>query len=110
MRSASAKSAFESISAAPALSRRAAQPAARGLLRKHVLTGSVPVLTMRPMRAPPRALVADTLESDQLAPLREAGVEVVDRAGIDADGLRELLPGFDALLVRSRTKVTAELL
>ncbi len=57
-----------------------------------------------------RVLIADAIESSELAALRDMGAEVLDRAGISAPELAELLPTVDALVVRSRTKVTAALL
>lgn len=57
-----------------------------------------------------RVLVADSLDPDQLEPLRTHGVEVVDRVGITADELLSEIEPFQGLLVRSRTRVTAELL
>lgn len=57
-----------------------------------------------------RVLIADQLDVEQLQPLRETGIEVVERAGIPAGELLETIAGFDGLLVRSRTRVTAEVL
>jgi D-3-phosphoglycerate dehydrogenase len=55
----------------------------------------------------PRIAVADPLGASGLALLREhAEVVVTD----DAAALRDVLPESDALIVRSRTKVTADLL
>jgi D-3-phosphoglycerate dehydrogenase len=58
----------------------------------------------------PSVLVADALSGADLEPLRAAGITVQDRAGLDARELAAILPGFEGLLVRSRTRVTAELL
>jgi len=60
--------------------------------------------------APPRILVADDLSTEALARLRARGVEVVERVGLPADELARALEGCDGLLVRSATRVTAELL
>jgi D-3-phosphoglycerate dehydrogenase len=57
-----------------------------------------------------RVLVADPLSEAGLALLREAGVEVIDLGAGDRARLLELVADADALLVRSRTKVDAELL
>ena len=54
----------------------------------------------------PCALVADSLDPDQLKPLRDLGVEILDRAGISAEQLALEIGPCQALLVRSRTKVT----
>lgn len=60
--------------------------------------------------SPLRVIVADQVDSEHLAPLLEKGIEVSNRAGIEASELREILPGFHGLIVRSRTKVTREIL
>lgn len=57
-----------------------------------------------------RILVADPLEAAGLAILRAAGAEVIEPAGGDRARLPELLAGADALIVRSATRVTRELL
>ncbi len=56
-----------------------------------------------------KVLITDGLEESGQAMLR-AQVQVEDRSGITASELRSILPEFDALIVRSRTRVTAELL
>lgn len=53
-----------------------------------------------------RVLVADGLSDEGLRRLAAAG-EVVVCAGVPEDELRTLLPAFDALIVRSRTRVPA---
>ncbi|MEQ1632900.1 MAG: phosphoglycerate dehydrogenase [Planctomycetota bacterium] len=53
-----------------------------------------------------RILVADDLAEDGLAILRTAG-EVTFKKGMNEDALRQTLPGFHALVVRSATQVTA---
>ena len=56
-----------------------------------------------------RILVADPIADDGVERLRAAGT--VDVAtGLDPGALRERIAGYDALVVRSETKVTAELL
>jgi len=57
-----------------------------------------------------RILIADPLEESGLEILRAAGAEVQVLAEADRPRLAELLPGFDALVVRSATKVTRQLL
>ncbi len=57
-----------------------------------------------------RILIADPLEESGLEILRSAGAEVVVLDSADKPRLAELLPEFDALVVRSATKVTRELL
>jgi D-3-phosphoglycerate dehydrogenase len=59
----------------------------------------------------PRVLVSDKLSEEGLRILREApGLEVDHRPGIDAAELRRILPDADALVIRSGTKVTADLI
>jgi D-3-phosphoglycerate dehydrogenase len=56
-----------------------------------------------------KILVSDPLAEEGLAVLRrEAAVDV--RTGLAPDELRCALPGYDALIVRSETRVTADLL
>ena len=57
-----------------------------------------------------RILVSDPMESIGLDMLREAGHDVIELGPEDKSKLPELLGDFDALVVRSETKVTAELL
>ncbi|TMJ13933.1 MAG: phosphoglycerate dehydrogenase, partial [Bacillati bacterium ANGP1] len=58
------------------------------------------------MTAPVRVLVADGLAEEGLARLRGTG-EVVVRAGLTESELADQLPGMDAVIVRSRTRVSA---
>jgi len=55
-------------------------------------------------------LVADSLDPEQLQPLRDAGVKVVDASGISPQELLTRIAPFQGLLVRSRTQVTEALL
>lgn len=57
-----------------------------------------------------RILISDPLHSLGLELLRASGAEVVELAEEDRPRLRDLMPGFDALVVRSATKVGADLL
>ena len=58
-----------------------------------------------------RVLVSDKLSDEGLALLKaEEEIEVEHRPGIDPDELRRIIPDCDALIVRSGTKVTADLL
>jgi D-3-phosphoglycerate dehydrogenase len=54
--------------------------------------------------------VADNVSESGLQPLRDAGFVVEKRTGLDPAALREALANFDGLVVRSETKVTAELM
>jgi len=57
-----------------------------------------------------RILIADSLEESGLEILRGAGAEVVVLAAADKPRLPELVADCDAIVVRSATKVTRELL
>ncbi|HET6164049.1 MAG TPA: phosphoglycerate dehydrogenase [Planctomycetota bacterium] len=63
-----------------------------------------------PASRPFRVLVADSIESEGLAALRAGGLEVDARRGLDEPELCTALAEADALLVRSRTTVTAKAL
>ncbi len=58
-----------------------------------------------------RVLISDQLAEEGLAVFSETpSIEVEHRHGIDPDELRRILPEYDALIIRSATKVTADLL
>src|ERR687886_29316 len=57
-----------------------------------------------------KIFVADDVNEGGLAPLREAGFEVEKRTGLKGEELAEAVASADGLVVRSETKVTAELL
>ena len=58
-----------------------------------------------------RILVADSLPEDILARYNRAeGIEVANKSGISKEDLIQELPQYNGLVVRSRTKVTAEVL
>jgi D-3-phosphoglycerate dehydrogenase len=57
-----------------------------------------------------RALVTDAIAAEGLAYLREHGVAVDELLKASPDDLYARLPGYDALITRSGTAVTAELL
>jgi D-3-phosphoglycerate dehydrogenase / 2-oxoglutarate reductase len=57
-----------------------------------------------------KILISDDVSESGLAPLREAGFAVEKRAGLKPEELREIVGGYDGLVVRSETKVTAALL
>lgn len=59
----------------------------------------------------PRVLVPEKLSPDGLALLTDAGFIVDNRpGGLSADELLSLIPSYHALVVRSETKVTAQIL
>ncbi|MDQ1444311.1 MAG: D-3-phosphoglycerate dehydrogenase / 2-oxoglutarate reductase, partial [Acidimicrobiaceae bacterium] len=57
-----------------------------------------------------RILVTEQLAERGLTVLREAGHDVVERLGLSADELLDVVPGMAALIIRSATKVTADVL
>ncbi|NJN83080.1 MAG: hypothetical protein HC802_12885 [Caldilineaceae bacterium] len=58
-----------------------------------------------------RVLVSDSLDESGLAPLHAAAdIEVDVRTGLSHEALLELIADYDALLVRSSTNVTADLI
>ncbi|MET0593432.1 MAG: phosphoglycerate dehydrogenase, partial [Polyangiaceae bacterium] len=60
---------------------------------------------------PNRVLVSDTLSEAGLAVLQNApGIEVVYKPGLKEAELAEAIAGFDALVIRSGSKVTAKVI
>ena len=57
----------------------------------------------------PKVLVPEKLSPEGLALLRKT-LEVDERKGLSVDELKQLIPQYEALIVRSETKVTEELL
>jgi D-3-phosphoglycerate dehydrogenase len=57
-----------------------------------------------------RILIADSLEESGIVALRAAGAEVVVLAPADKARLLEIVPEFDAIVVRSATKVTRQVI
>lgn len=58
----------------------------------------------------PRILISDKLEPSGLDLLRQAGMELDERAGLKDAALQEALRAADGVIVRSGTRITAELL
>lgn len=58
----------------------------------------------------PRILIADPLDPSGLELLKGSGVEIHELTADERPRLKELIAEYDALVVRSMTKVTAELL
>jgi D-3-phosphoglycerate dehydrogenase / 2-oxoglutarate reductase len=58
----------------------------------------------------PRILISDEVSDVGLAPLREAGFEVLKQTGMGPESLKKALADCDGLVVRSETKVTAEIM
>lgn len=59
---------------------------------------------------PIRIFVADDISESGLQPLRDAGFLVEKNTGLSPDALQQALTGCSGLIVRSETKVTADLL
>jgi len=57
-----------------------------------------------------RLLVCDPTDPQSVATMREAGIEVDVRDTITPEELEAAIAGYDAMVVRSRTKVTAPLI
>src|SRR5262249_48883087 len=58
----------------------------------------------------PRVLISDKLESPGLDLLRQGGIELDERHGLSGAALQEAMRAADGMIVRSGTRVTAELL
>jgi D-3-phosphoglycerate dehydrogenase len=58
----------------------------------------------------PRVFVSDKLEAPGLDLLRQAGLEIDDRPGLTGAALQEALQSADGVVVRSGTRLSAELL
>jgi D-3-phosphoglycerate dehydrogenase len=58
----------------------------------------------------PRVLISDKLEPSGLNLLRQAGIELDERHGLTGAALQEALRAADGVIVRSGTRITAELL
>lgn len=58
----------------------------------------------------PKILIADDVSESGLQPLRDAGFAVDKRIGLAPDDLRRALSACDGLVVRSETKVTADIM
>jgi len=57
-----------------------------------------------------KVLVCDPIHEDGVELMREAGFEVDLKTSIGGDELAEIIGGYDAIVVRSQTKVTKEVL
>ncbi len=58
----------------------------------------------------PRVLICDKLGAVGLDLLRQAGIELDERQDLRGDALKEALRAADGVIVRSETKITADLL
>jgi D-3-phosphoglycerate dehydrogenase len=57
-----------------------------------------------------KVLISDPIADEGVKMLREAGLTVDLRTNITAEELKKVIGGYDAVVVRSRTKLTAEVL
>jgi D-3-phosphoglycerate dehydrogenase len=57
-----------------------------------------------------KVLVSDPIDEEGVKMLREAGLTVDLRTDITAEKLKKIIGGYDAIVVRSRTKLTEEVL
>ncbi len=57
-----------------------------------------------------KVLICDKTEKDAIERMRKAGIEVDVRDDISAEELPKVLPAYDGMVVRSRTKVRAPLI
>ncbi|MEM0440029.1 MAG: D-2-hydroxyacid dehydrogenase [Candidatus Caldarchaeum sp.] len=58
----------------------------------------------------PKVLIADPIDFSAVQILSSAGFDVDQRPGISANELESVIGGFDVLMVRGRTKVTAKVI
>ncbi len=58
----------------------------------------------------PKVLISDDMSPLAKECLVQAGIEVDVKTGLDKDGLREVIGGYDGLVVRSASKVTSKVL
>ncbi|CAN5356584.1 phosphoglycerate dehydrogenase [soil metagenome] len=58
----------------------------------------------------PRVLIADKLETGGVDLLKAAGLEVDNKPGLKPDELKAILGQYDAVIVRSAAKITADML
>ena len=52
-----------------------------------------------------KVLICDLVAPEAIKMLQDAGFEVMEKTGMDQDELISTVPGFDAMVVRSATKV-----
>jgi len=57
-----------------------------------------------------KVLAMDKVAEDGLKIIRDAGIEVDSKAGLSEDELIKIISGYDALIVRSETKVTPKVI
>ncbi|HUF53081.1 MAG TPA: phosphoglycerate dehydrogenase [Dehalococcoidia bacterium] len=63
-----------------------------------------------PLESTMKILVCDPIAEDGIAILKNSGVDVDVKIGMSSDELKKVVNGYDALVVRSETKITREIL
>ena len=67
-------------------------------------------LSAIPLESTMKVLVCDKIAADGIAILQNAGAQVDIKTGLSADELKKAVNSYDALVVRSETKITADVL
>jgi len=62
------------------------------------------------LKTKPRILICDPIEENGIAKLRQAGFEVDNKPTITHEELKETVSNYDAIIARSRTKVTKDII
>lgn len=57
-----------------------------------------------------KVLITDSLAPEGVAKLKDEGLQVVEKIGIDEEELIRTIPGFTALIIRSGTRVTEKVI
>ena len=57
-----------------------------------------------------KVIITDPIAPEGVKLLKDAGIEVDERPGLPADELIKAIPAYDAIIVRSATKVTADII
>ena len=63
-----------------------------------------------PLESTMKVLVCDSIAEDGVQILRKGGADVDVKTGLSPDELKKTIDGYDALVVRSQTKITADIL
>ncbi len=58
----------------------------------------------------PKVFIADDVNEDKLKPLTDAGIDVVKKTKLEGEALAAEMADADGVIVRSATKITAELM
>ena len=57
-----------------------------------------------------KVLVSDPIAPQGVEILKNAGIEVTEQSGLSPEELAKIIPDYDAIIVRSATKVTKEVI